>query len=54
VVKMLMLVVWVVVPSGLVGGYQCFGGTFCPEDSGNMFPRNVGIFLQVRTALQPK
>jgi hypothetical protein len=28
-VWMSMLVLWVVTPSGLVGGYQSFGGTFC-------------------------
>jgi hypothetical protein len=25
-----------------------------PEDGGNMYLRNVGIYLQVHTALQPK
>jgi hypothetical protein len=29
VVKMLMLVFWIVMLCGLVGRYQCFGGTFC-------------------------
>jgi hypothetical protein len=39
-VKMLMLVFWVVMPYGLVGTYQYFGGTYC--------------LLQVYMALQPK
>jgi hypothetical protein len=29
VVKMVMVVVWVVMPCGLVDGYQCFGGKYC-------------------------
>jgi hypothetical protein len=28
--------------------------SFCPEDGGSMFLRNVGIYPQVYTALQPK
>jgi hypothetical protein len=28
-VKLSVLVVWVVTPCGLVGRYQCFGGTYC-------------------------
>jgi hypothetical protein len=43
-IKMPMLVFWVVTPCGLLGGY--------PEDGGSMFLRNVGIYLQVHTALQ--
>jgi hypothetical protein len=27
--SLLMVVFWVVMPSGLIGGYQCFGGTYC-------------------------
>jgi hypothetical protein len=49
-----VLVFWVVTPCGLVGRYQRFGGTYsvlCPEDGGSMFFRNVGISLQVHTAL---
>jgi hypothetical protein len=41
VVKMSVLVFWVVML-----------WVFCPEDGGNMFPQNVGIYLQVHTALQ--
>jgi hypothetical protein len=48
-----MLVLWVVTPCGLVGGYKLFGGTYylhsSPEDGGSMFLRNVGICLQVTT-----
>jgi hypothetical protein len=41
-VKMSMLVFWVVMPCGLVGKYQRFGGTYClhlfsPEDGGTIF-----------------
>jgi hypothetical protein len=42
-VKMWMLAFWVVTPCGLG-----------PEDGGNMFLRDVGIYLPVHTALQPK
>jgi hypothetical protein len=28
-VNMSMLLFWVVTPYGLVGRYQCFGGTYC-------------------------
>jgi hypothetical protein len=28
-VKMSMLVVWVAMPCGLIGKYQCFRGTYC-------------------------
>jgi hypothetical protein len=56
-VKIKTLVFWVVTPCRLVGRYQNFGGTYClhlsPEDEGSMFFRNVGIYLQVHTALQP-
>jgi hypothetical protein len=35
---MLMMVFWVVIPCGLVGGYRCFRGIYClylyPEDEG--------------------
>jgi hypothetical protein len=37
VVKMSMAVFWHVVPCGLVGGHQRFGGTYDPEDGGDMF-----------------
>jgi hypothetical protein len=30
--KMYIVVFWVVTPCSLVDGYQCFGGTFLPED----------------------
>jgi hypothetical protein len=59
-IEFLMLVVWVVTPCGLVDRrrYQCFGGTYCPifraEDGGSIFLRNVGIYLQVHTVLQPR
>jgi hypothetical protein len=47
-VKMSILVLWVVMLCGLVGRY------LSPEDGGSMFLRNVGIYLQVHTALQPR
>jgi hypothetical protein len=59
-----MLIFWVVKPCGLVGRYQRFGGTYClhlqrwnhfsPKDRDSMFLRNVGIYLQALTALQPR
>jgi hypothetical protein len=51
---MSVLVFWVVKPCGLVGRYQRFEGTFSPEDGDSIFLRNVGIYLQVHTALQPR
>jgi hypothetical protein len=55
-VKMLMLVFWVVTPCGLVRRYHRFGGTYTsgPEDGGRMFLRNIGVYLKVHTALQPR
>jgi hypothetical protein len=57
-VMMLMLVFWVMTPCGLTGDYQHFGGTHClyrqhfsPEDGDSIFLANVGINLQVHTAL---
>jgi hypothetical protein len=44
-VKMSMLVFWVVMPCEFVGRYQRFRPS--------MFLQNVGIFLQIHTALQP-
>jgi hypothetical protein len=52
-VKLPMLVFWVVTPCGKVDRYQHFGG-FNPEDGGSVFLRNVDIYLQVYTALQPR
>jgi hypothetical protein len=52
-VKMSMLVLWVITPCGLVGRYQRFGATY-REDGGSIFLWNVGIYLQVHTALQPR
>jgi hypothetical protein len=35
--------------------YKCFGGIYCSsEEEGSMFLRNIGIYLQVHTVLQPK
>jgi hypothetical protein len=45
--QMSMLVFRVVTPCVLVGRY------FSSEDGGDMFLRNVGIYLQDHTALQP-
>jgi hypothetical protein len=33
---------------------KCGGFLLNPEDGGSMFLRNVGIYLQVHTTLQPK
>jgi hypothetical protein len=46
-----MLVLWAVNPCGLVGMY-CLQGW--REDGGSMFLRNVGIYPQVQTVLQPR
>jgi hypothetical protein len=57
-VKMSMLFFRIVTPCGLVGRYEGSGGTFClylqisPEGGDSMFLPNVGINLQVHTALQ--
>jgi hypothetical protein len=53
-----MLVFWVVTPCGLQGRYQRFEGTYCLHhqswsQSSILLP-NVGIYLEVRTALQPR
>jgi hypothetical protein len=40
------LILWVVMLCGLVNRY-------IPEDGGSIFVRNVDIYLQVRTTLQP-
>jgi hypothetical protein len=60
VVKISMVAFLPVTPWGLQGGYQRFGGTYCPhfqyfstEDGGSMFFRNIGAQLQVDTASQP-
>jgi hypothetical protein len=37
VVNMLMVVFWVMMLPGLVGGYQHFEGTYCPSVQGSMF-----------------
>jgi hypothetical protein len=49
-VKMSLLVFWEVTPCGLVGRYL----RFSTEDGGNMFFRNVGTYLRLHTALQPR
>jgi hypothetical protein len=58
VAKLSMLVFWVVKQYGLVGKYRRFGehtaSIFRVEDGGSIFPRNVGIYLQVYTMLQPR
>jgi hypothetical protein len=62
------MVFWVVTPCGLVGRYQRFGDTYClhlqgwsdrlyivlSSQRGTIFLRNVGIYLKVNTALQPR
>jgi hypothetical protein len=57
-VKTSMLVFWVVAHCRLTSRYQTFGGThnlhILPEDGSNIFLRNVGIYLEVRTALIPR
>jgi hypothetical protein len=66
-VKMSTLSFWVVTPCGLVCRYQRFGATYClhlqgwshfsvfsPEDGDSMLLRNVGIYIRVRTASQPR
>jgi hypothetical protein len=47
-----MLVFWVVKPCGLKEEHTI--STFWTEDGGSMFFRNVGIYLQVHTAVQPR
>jgi hypothetical protein len=53
-----MLVFWVVLPCGLLGSPKERTASILrdrdvrPEDGGRMFLRNVGIYLQERTALQ--
>jgi hypothetical protein len=44
-----MVVFWVVMLYGLVGGYQCIRG-ISPEDGGSMLLQNIGIHLQVHMA----
>lgn len=51
--------IWVVTPCILPGWYQRFAGTFCRdlqcwEVGGGVFLRNVGISLEVHTALKPR
>jgi hypothetical protein len=51
--KKLVLSLWFVAPSGLVGSYQRFGGTYCLRlHCWNMFLRDVCIYLSLRTSLQ--
>jgi hypothetical protein len=33
-VKMSVVAFGVVMPSGLIGDYQCFGEVYCPEEDG--------------------
>jgi hypothetical protein len=49
---MWMLVLCTITPYGLVGRCRRFGETYCPEDGGIMFLRNIGIYLQNHTSLQ--
>jgi hypothetical protein len=42
-----------VIPRGLVGRYQCFGGSY-PEDGGNIFLQNVVIYIKVCMVLQTR
>jgi hypothetical protein len=51
-IKMKMLIFWIVTPYRLVGTYQCFGETYYLHlqgwaEDGDMFLRNVGIYLRV-------
>jgi hypothetical protein len=51
-----MIEFWVVTPCGLVGRYSVseeYTSQSHPWRWGSMFLRNVGIYLQVHTALQP-
>jgi hypothetical protein len=53
-VKMMIVVLWVVTPCGLAGGYQRFGGTLNPVDGGDRFLRDVSNHIQNYTASQPR
>jgi hypothetical protein len=55
------MLVWVVTLRGVVGRYQRFGVAYClqlqqfsPEDGDSMLLRNVGVDLEIHTALQPE
>jgi hypothetical protein len=52
--KMSMLVFWVAKPCALIGRYPRFGGTYCLHLQGWSFLKNIDIYLQVHTALQPR
>lgn len=54
VLKTAMSVFWFVKPYGLEGRYQRFGESYCFHLQGrdSMIVRNVGMYLQVRTAAQ--
>jgi hypothetical protein len=47
------MVFWVVMACGVVGRNQHFGGTHCLHLQMCMFLQNIGIYLQIHTALQP-
>jgi hypothetical protein len=50
---MLIVTLWVLVPCGLVVGYQHFRGTYSlPEDGGNKFLKNIGNHIQDHMASQ--
>jgi hypothetical protein len=50
-VEISMLVFLVVIPCKLAGRCERF---FSPEDGGSVFLRNVGIYLQIHSAWQPR
>jgi hypothetical protein len=55
---MWMLVFQVIMPCGLVGRYNVLkehtASVFSPEDEDDMFFQNIGIYLQVHIASQPR
>jgi hypothetical protein len=51
IVNLHVEVLWAVMPCGIVVGYQRF---VRPEDGGSMDLRNVGVFPQHHTMLQPR
>jgi hypothetical protein len=51
-VKMSMLIFWAVTPCGLEG--TVFRRNILPPSSDSMFYRNVAMYRQVDTALQPR
>jgi hypothetical protein len=55
VMKMSVVVVWVVIPCGLVDGYHCLGGMYHLHLQGEItFLWNIGDYLQDYMASQPR